>query len=377
MIVVNMKQIHLDNNWKIIFSILGVTALLMLLWFFRVIIAYLLIAAVVSFVGEPLMRGLKKITIKKRCMPSWLCALITLLTFGVVILGLVLMFTPLLIEEINIISQIDPTIVAERLQIKWNELQGVVQSSGVGMDQNEITQFLINEAKNLMSFGWVSSLFGNIFGFASSIIIGFFAVLFIAFFFLKDGLLFARMVFTLTPDRHMDKVKNIMEHSHHLLGRYFVGIVLQSLIMTAMVSISLYILGVQNALLIGLFGGIMNVIPYLGPLLGGTFGIVVALTTGLHLDFNAEVLPLLGKVLAVFIVAQQIDGFIVQPLVLGNSVKAHPLEIFIVVLAAGTIAGIMGMVLAIPAYTILRVVAREFLSEFKVVDSLTRDLNDE
>ncbi len=121
----------------------------------------------------------------------------------------------------------------------------------------------------------------------------------------------------------------------------------------------------------------MNVIPYLGPLLGGTFGIVVALTTGLHLDFNAEMLPLLGKVLAVFVVAQQIDGFIVQPLVLGNSVKAHPLEIFIVVLAAGTIAGIMGMILAIPAYTILRVVAREFLSEFKVVDSLTRDLNDE
>ena len=57
--------------------------------------------------------------------------------------------------------------------------------------------------------------------------------------------------------------------------------------------------------------------------------------------------------------------------------KAHPLEIFIVVLAAGTIAGIMGMVLAIPAYTILRGVARDFLSEFKVVDSLTRDLNDE
>jgi len=92
---------------------------------------------------------------------------------------------------------------------------------------------------------------------------------------------------------------------------------------------------------------------------------------------DVDLVTLVVKVLSVFVVAQQIDGFVVQPLVLGTSVKAHPLEIFIVVLAAGTIGGVLGMVLAIPSYTILRVIAREFLSEFKVVDSLTRDLADE
>ncbi|MBL0316115.1 MAG: AI-2E family transporter, partial [Flavobacteriales bacterium] len=102
----------------------------------------------------------------------------------------------------------------------------------------------------------------------------------------------------------------------------------------------------------------------------------IALTTSIHLDFQTEIVPLLIRVLLVFVVAQQIDGFVVQPLVLGNSVKAHPLEIFIVVLMAGTIGGITGMVVAIPVYTILRVIAKEFLSEFKVVDSLTRDLDE-
>ena len=206
--------------------------------------------------------------------------------------------------------------------------------------------------------------------------IGIFAVLFIAFFLLKDGFLFSRIVFTITPEAHIEKIKNILEHSHNLLRRYFIGLMVQSLIMATMVGISLSLLGVQNALLIGLFAGLVNIIPYLGPWLGAAIGVLIALSTSIQLDFQTEVIPLLVRVLLVFVVAQQIDGFVVQPLVLGNSVKAHPLEIFIVVLMAGTIGGITGMVVAIPVYTILRVVAKEFLSEFKVVDSLTRDLDE-
>ena len=147
--------------------------------------------------------------------------------------------------------------------------------------------------------------------------------------------------------------------------------------MSAMVGVSLWILGVQNALLIGLFAGLVNVVPYVGPLLGASFGLLVAFTASIHMNMDVDLVTLAVKVLSVFVVAQQIDGFVIQPMVLGSSVKAHPLEIFIVVLAAGTIGGVLGMVLAIPSYTILRVIAREFLSEFKVVDSLTRDLADE
>jgi predicted PurR-regulated permease PerM len=143
------------------------------------------------------------------------------------------------------------------------------------------------------------------------------------------------------------------------------------------VSLSLWIIGVENALLIGVFAGLINIIPYVGPLLGGAFGLIVAITTGLHSDPNIDVWMLSIKVISVFIVAQQVDGFVVQPLVLGNSVKAHPLEVFIVVLGAGTLGGITGMILALPVYTIFRVVAREFLSEFKWVESLTRELSED
>jgi predicted PurR-regulated permease PerM len=239
------------------------------------------------------------------------------------------------------------------------------------------TQYAVQYLQRIFSSEWLQATFNDLFGVVGNAIIGLFAVLFISFFFLKDGFLFSRIILTLTPDRQMSKIKVILTHSHGLLRRYFLGVALQSMIMSSMVGVSLYVLGVQNAFLIGLFAGMVNVIPYLGPLLGASLGILIALTTSLHLDFEAQLFPLLFKVALVFVCAQIIDAFVVQPTVLGGSVKAHPLEIFIVILMAGTIGGVLGMVLAIPVYTILRVIAREFLSEYKVVESLTRPLREE
>jgi predicted PurR-regulated permease PerM len=377
MIVNDMKNIKLDNNWKIVFGIAAIMLVLYLVWFFRVIIAYALIAVVISFIGDPLMEILKKIRIKNWIMPAWLRAMITLVAFFGVIAGFVMMFAPLIGQEIRLISQINPHDIAEKLQTQVSSMQLVMDSNGAAMNQETLTHYLVAKVQEVMSFSWVSGLFGNFFGVISSLVVGVFAVLFMSFFFLKDGFLFTRIVFTLTPDRHIDKVKNVMEHAHRLLRRFFIGIAIQSLLMSVMVGVSLWILGVQNALLIGLFAGLVNVVPYVGPLLGASFGLLVALTASIHMNMDVDLMTLAVKVLSVFLVAQQIDGFVIQPMVLGSSVKAHPLEIFIVILMAGTIGGVVGMVLAIPVYTILRVIAREFLSEYKVVESLTRPLKEE
>ena len=358
----------LPQNWKIIFSIVSIILLFGLIWIFRAIIAYVIIAVVVAFICDPLDKLLKRVRIKKFYLPSWFRALFSLACFIGLIAGMIAMFSPLVSEEVQLISEMDTAAVSQNIQ---TQLKSVI---GEEMDVAGVTDYLIESAKNIFSFQWIQDFFNNVFGIVGSFVVGIFAVFFIAFYFLKDGFLFARIVFTLTPEEHLSKIKRIMEHTHDLLRRYFIGVGIQSLIMAAFVAIALSILGVQNAVLIGLFAGLVNVIPYVGPLLGGTIGILIALTTSLHLDFATAIMPLLLRVLVVFVVAQQIDGFIVQPLVLGNSVKAHPLEIFIVVLMAGTLGGILGMILAIPVYTILRVVAREFLSEFKVVESLTRDL---
>jgi predicted PurR-regulated permease PerM len=354
----------------------SVILILFLLWYFRSIISYIIIAVIISFIGDPLMVQLRKFRIKNFVLPPWLRALITLVSIIAVFLGLGALFAPLVFEEIEFISSIDPEIVRNTIQ---DQIDGLAANHPLihdNLSDVDFTTLVVSKVQSIFSFQWLQGIFGSVFGFVGNMVIGLFAVLFISFFFLKDGFLFARITFTLTPERHIDKMKNIIEHSHILLRRYFIGIALQSLIMSLMVGLSLYFLGVKNAVLIGLFAGIVNVIPYVGPLMGAGFGLIIALTSAMQVDFAPPLLPLVAKVLSVFIIAQQIDGFVVQPMVLGNSVKAHPLEIFIVVLAAGTIGGVVGMVMAIPVYTILRVVAKEFLSEFKAVDTLTRDLTD-
>ncbi len=364
----------LSQNWKIIFGIVAAIILILLIWFFRTIIAYVIVAVVIAFICEPLSDLLKRIRIKRFYFPAWFRAIFALSVFVSFFLLLVFIFSPLVRDEIEIVSNIDAQSVADRISEELINEQSTI--SGY-FDGQRLTEYFVSGMQSLLNPQNLEGMFNNVFGFVGSLVVGLFSTFFIAFFFLKDGYLFARIVFTITPNNQTSKIKSIMEHTHALLRRYFLGVVFQSFIMALMVGLSLSLLGVKNAILIGLFAGLVNVIPYLGPLLGAFLGVFIALTTSLHLDFGTAILPLMIKVCVVFGCAQMIDGFIVQPLVLGNSVKAHPLEIFVVILMAGTIGGIIGMVLAIPVYTILRVVAREFLSEYKVVDSLTRDLTEE
>lgn len=365
---------NLNQNWKIIFTLAAIVLLIFMLWMFRVIIAYVVIAIVISFICDPVADALSRIKIRKWRLPDWSKAMIALGTFIAAIVLIVIMFSPLVTHEVRIISEIN----AEELSLRIDDQ---IRRSGYDMSEytagGSPTQYAVRYVQKIFSAEWLQSTFNQLFGVLGNAVIGMFAVLFISFFFLKDGFLFSRIVLTITPDAQMDKIKVILSHSHDLLRRYFLGVALQSMIMASMVGVALYVLGVQNAFLIGLFAGMVNVIPYLGPLLGASLGILIALTTSLHMDFEAQLFPLLFKVAMVFVGAQVIDAFVVQPNVLGSSVKAHPLEIFIVILMAGTIGGIVGMVLAIPVYTILRVIAREFLSEYKVVDSLTRPLKEQ
>jgi predicted PurR-regulated permease PerM len=211
------------------------------------------------------------------------------------------------------------------------------------------------------------SLFGNI-------VIGLMSVFFIAFFFLREQGLFLDAIKSMVPNEYEERTTVTIEETSNLLIRYFVGILIQMTIITIFVSLALTVLGIPNALLIGFFAAIMNVIPYIGPILGAALGIIITISSGLDLSFYSELLPNIFKVMGVFFVMQMTDNFIIQPNIFSKSVKAHPLEIFIVVLIGAKIGGILGMVLAIPAYTALRVIAKVFLSEFKVVQRLTKNL---
>lgn len=176
------------------------------------------------------------------------------------------------------------------------------------------------------------------------------------------------------PDSQEDKILNSLEKINILLSRYFIGLLLQLSIVFVLYLIVLLIFGIQNALIIAFLCAVLNIIPYIGPLIGSILAAVLTMISNLGSDFQTEILPLTIYILIGFWIVQVIDNNVSQPLIFSNSVNSHPLEIFLVILIAGFMSGILGMILAVPIYTILKVVAKEFFPENKVIQLFTKNI---
>lgn len=141
-----------------------------------------------------------------------------------------------------------------------------------------------------------------------------------------------------------------------------------------LLSVGMMIAGIPNALLIGFIGGFFNLIPYLGPFIGGALGVLLTLfwvlAEGSYATFWVQPLIVVG----VFIAVNMVDNFVLQPQIYSKRVNAHPIEIFLIMMMGGSVGGIIGMILAVPAYTLIRIVGKEFLSSFDLMDKLTRNL---
>lgn len=347
-----------------------------LLWYFRSIVGYILVSWVFSMIGQPLIRVYRKVKIGKWKMGNNLAASLTIASFFLIIASVVALFVPMILKQANTLTEIDYALVGERLEEPISNVTNRLIDYGlISAKQTSPFETLKQETIETAKES-VSAIFGSVLSLTSSLLIGFFSVIFMTFFFLREKGLMKNFLSAFVPNEKEVKVTQAIDEIRHLIGRYFLGIAGQVTIITLLVSISLTILGVENALLIGLFAAFANVIPYLGPIIGATFGTFIVITSNMDLEFYNELMPIIWKVLIVFALMQLTDNFLLQPLIYSTSVKAHPLEIFIVILVGAKIYGIIGMILAIPTYTIIRVIAHIFLMRFKLVRRFTHKLND-
>ena len=402
-----------------------------ILYYFSDIVTYVVLAWVLSMIGAPLTIFLRKYVGKT------ISAILTLMAFVIGLGLMVYIFIPPLVQQARNLASVDYENVIEGLEEpisdwqKWLvnkglidgespdkengsaideeplvitksvKLDSLISSTGDtisntnisltiniqnpsekeetrALDEIHITDsFFDRVRKNVYSFvnpAIISQIFSSIVGWLGNIVIALMSILFIAFFFLREQGLFNHMMSSVIPDEFEDRTIHAIDETSHLLIRYFTGILIQIITITVFVSVVLSILGIKNALLIGFFAALMNVIPYIGPALGAAFGVIITLSSNLDLPFYDAMVPMLSKVVIVFAIMQLLDNFILQPNIFSKSVKAHPLEIFLIVLIGAKLGGIPGMVLAIPIYTVIRVIAKVFLSEFKVVQSITKSL---
>lgn len=363
----------MTRNLKSILILIGIGLLLYGLWFFRDIILYIIISVVISIIGGPIVNLLGKLRIRKFQLPKWLCAIFALLVILAFFAGVISIFGPLVADEAVAFSKIDVEKTAQSLEGSIAKTEEWLSQFNFSGDDRSNREYMLDQLKAFIDFSRIGNAFSNIFGILGNAFVAVFSIIFIAFFFLKDSNLFEKIVYTATPDKYQEEARNIMTNTNRLLTRYFFGLLAQITIYTIVISSGLAVVGVENAILIGFLAGLFNLIPYLGPIIGGVIGLVIAFSSNLEMAVES-MLPFIFKVAAVFIGGQLLDNMVVQPYIFSNSVKAHPLEIFLVISIAGTLAGIPGMILAIPGYTFIRIVAKEFLSEFKIVESLTKNI---
>jgi predicted PurR-regulated permease PerM len=334
-------------------------------WYFSNITLYLVSSLIVAAILRPITNRLHNIHILGLHSPRWLPILISFAgTIGFIIfLGFA--FFPLINQQIIIIGQLDYEEIYKQIQSPVLRLESF-------LNRNHLLEtkpgFLFEQSKSaivkiIRNFDLASFLAG-LFDTTINVLIGILAVGFITFFLLLENGILRRNLLNLIPNSYFELSVSTFSKVEKLLSNYLIGLFFQILAIFFLASLGLSLMNIDYALTIALFAAIANLIPYAGPILGSLFGLIVGISTG-DFESNADFTYHFIKIVSVFASVQLIDNLILQPMIFSKSVKAHPLEIFVVIFAGAKIAGVIGMISAIPIYTIFRVSIMEFYQGYK------------
>ena len=357
-----------DISNGIVRAVLQLTGICILVWLLlqvKTLIIYMVIAGIVSLIGRPINRFLTK----RLKLKNIIASSITIVFLMWILISIFSLFVPLLLQQGENLSLLEVN------ELKDN-IETLIQEMGIYFNLDNSfwqQQFSVDNLFKNVNFGLLPELLNQTLELLGGSTIGLFSVVFILFFFLKDSHLQDRIILALVNDKVTDRVEKSLDKTKSLLSRYFLGLLLQISILLIIYSIVLAIFDVENAFIIAFLCALLNLIPYLGPIIGGVLMLLLTMSSFIGADFSSVILPKTSYVMIGFVIGQLVDNFFSQPFIFSNSVKSHPLEIFIVILASGTLLGPMGMIIAIPLYTTIKVIAQEFLAENKIVKSLTKN----
>ncbi len=338
--------------------------LIILIWFFTNIFYYIILSLVLATLLRPLTNYMCSFEVLGGRLPRPLAILTAYIGLFTLIVSFVIVFIPLISHQIDVLMVVDFDNVFKQIIYPINLFEAYLIKNGL---TTKPEGFLVNSMRNsFVSFIQrldFSVLINGLISITGGLAIGLMAILFMTFFFLYEDGILKRQMIKFIPNQYFEVYISAFYKIERLLSNYLIGLLFQMMAIFSLASIGLSVVGVDYAITIALFAAVANLVPYLGPILGGVFGIMVTLTTADSL-FSNETVWLLIKVISVFGVVQMTDNVVLQPLIFSKSVKAHPLEIFVVIFVGATVAGIIGMIAAIPAYTIIRVSFTEIYSGF-------------
>ena len=347
--------------------ILGLLVLLTYtIYLLQSLILYIIIAAIISLMGRPILEFFKL----KLKFNNTLATLITMLIFAVLIFSLFALLIPIINQQGENLSLLNTEALEQNSILLANQI-----FEYFSINNEYWKNWMSNQdLSSKLNLSVIPNFLNTLIGWLSSFTIGLFSVLFISFFFLKDEALLQKITFLLVKKKYKKKLNKSLAKIRELLSRYFIGLLIQVIILLIIYSLVLFVLGIENAFIIAFICALLTLIPYLGPLIASFMMVALSMTSNITADFSTVILPKAIYVFIGFMVGQLVDNFISQPVIFSKSVKSHPLEIFIAVLIAGILFGTTGLIFAIPIYTALKVIFKEFFAQYEIVQSLTKEI---
>jgi predicted PurR-regulated permease PerM len=331
----------------------------------------MLVATILSLLAEPFVKIYSKLRFKEKHLPDTIIALLSLASILFVFSSFFFAFVPLIAGQAKFISTLNFTDVFSGALNQFPNVKAMLINMGA---MDDVSKKLNTQIASFLNVGNASYLLNTFLSAFGSIVGGALATCFITFFLLKDNKLTTRSILLITPVAYEHEMKDILRTTKSLLSKYFVALFIDVVMIIILVGTSLTFLGVRNAWFIGIFAGVMNIIPYLGPFISFAFACFLGITGCMEANETFLIGSVIEKIFWVSICVNLFDAFLMQPYLFSKSVKAHPLEIFLVILMASSLAGVGGMIVAIPTYTLIRIVAKEFLANYKFFKKLTENI---
>lgn len=353
-----------------VFILIAIALSLYLLYEIKQVITYIVISTIFALIGRPIVKLLNTIHYKKIKMPNTVSVIITLFVFLSVVTAITLATLPLIVEQSDSLSKIHLSDLENNYIIIKNHIDKWLSQFGI-YNFNPLKE---KNFKELIDFSFVPDLINILIETMSGISMGLLSITFITFFLLKDKDIIQQKIISLAPERREKKITRLIFHIKNSLSDYLVGLSSQVLILFILYTLMLYISGISNFIIIALLGALFNLVPYIGPLIGYILMISLSITGNITTDFNSIISPMISTITIGYILIQLLDNFITQPYIFSKTANAHPLEIFLIILIAANLGGVIGMIIAVPSYTIIRIIFNEFNTEFQAIKLLTKKL---
>lgn len=333
-----MSNFFTRRPWKVFVVTFSISAPIFILSLFDQVFYLLVTAFALTMILKPIVDYLENRQIPRAAAIIGIYVVLA----GVVVIGFLTVYPIIVVQVTNLSTSFDNQHLAGMLKGLGASISQTIpflKPEEVATKLNSMLVTITAQAEGLLTS-------------AISIVASLVIVPFLAFFLLLDYYKMQNAFIENVPNKYFEMTLNVIHKLEEQISKYIQGTVIESLIVAVLYIISYYIIGVEYATVLGIFGGVMNIIPFAGPFIGA---IPVVFVSIIQYGDLSKLIPIIIST----IVVQQIDQLFVQPTVFRQVMNIHPLTMFVVILIGGQLLGVMGMVLSIPIYTIILVTAKE------------------